>query len=94
MRLVGAKVSGAVNFMDLLGAGVVKYFEERALSGVIGNGTVMSGAIKLVIAYMARRFIGKGFMGDAIGLGFGVDGVEDILTNFLGGAGVGGGQSW
>jgi len=95
MRLVGAKVSGAVNFMDLLTAGVVKYFEERALAGVIGNGTVMSGAIKLAIAYVARRFIGKGFLGDAIGLGFGVDGVEDILTNFLGGGafGIGAGAS-
>jgi len=93
MRLVGAKVSGSVNLADLVGAGIVKYFEERALSGVIGNGTLMSGAIKLAIAYVARRFMGKGFLGDAVGLGFGVDGIEDILTNFLGGT-VGGGQSW
>jgi len=93
MRLVGAKVSGSVNLADLVGAGIVKYFEERALSGVIGNGTLMSGAIKLAIAYVARRFMGKGFLGDAVGLGFGVDGIEDILTNFLGGT-VGSGQSW
>ena len=93
MRLVGAKVSGSVNLADLVGAGIVKYFEERALSGVIGNGTLMSGAIKLAIAYVARWFMGKGFLGDAVGLGFGVDGIEDILTNFLGGT-VGGGQSW
>jgi len=94
MRLVGAKVSGSVNLADLVGAGIVKYFEERALSGVIGNGTLMSGAIKLAIAYVARRFMGKGFLGDAVGLGFGVDGIEDILTNFLGGTVGGGAQNW
>ena len=93
MRLVGTKVSGSVNYLDLVGAGIVKYFEERALSGVIGNGTVKSGIIKLIIAYLARRFVGKGFIGDSLGLGFGVDGVEDLLTNFLGGT-VGGGSSW
>ena len=94
MRLVGTKVSGSVNYMDLIGAGVVKYFEERALSGVIGNGTVKSGIVKLIIAYLARKFIGKGFIGDAVGLGFGVDGVEDLLTNFLGGSIGGGASSW
>ena len=94
MRLVGAKVSGSVNLADLVGAGIVKYFEERALSGVIGNGTFMSGAIKLAIAYVARRFMGKGFLGDAVGLGFGVDGIEDILTNFLGGTVGAGAQNW
>ena len=94
MRLVGTKVSGSVNYMDLIGAGVVKYFEERALSGVIGNGTVKSGVVKLIIAYLARKFVGKGFIGDAVGLGFGVDGVEDLLTNFLGGSIGGGASSW
>jgi len=79
--------------MDLIGAGVVKYFEERALAGVIGNGTVKSGIVKLIIAYLARKFVGKGFIGDAVGLGFGVDGVEDLLTNFLGGN-IGGASSW
>jgi len=91
MRLVGAKVSGSVNYMDLIGAGVVKYFEERALAGVIGN---ESGVVKLIIAYLARKFVGKGFIGDAVGLGFGVDGVEDLLTNFLGGSIGGGASSW
>ena len=97
MRLVGTKVSGAVNYMDLFTAGIVKYFEERALAGVIGNGTLKSGAIKLLAAFLTRKFIGKGMIGDAVSLGFGIDGVEDILTNILGGgiSGIGGGaQSW
>ena len=97
MRLVGTKVSGAVNYMDLFTAGLVKYFEERALANVIGNGTIKSGAIKLAVAFLTRKFMGKGMMGDAVSLGFGIDGVEDILTNILGSgiAGIGGGsQNW
>jgi len=93
-RLVGAKVSGAVSYLDLLTAGVVKYFEERALSGVIGNGSIKSGAIKLGIAFLTRKFLGKGMLGDAVSLGFGIDGVEDILVNVLGGFTGQGGQNW
>jgi len=94
VRLAGAKVSGAVSYMDLLTAGVVKYFEERALSNVIGNGSIKSGAIKLGIAFLTRKFLGKGMLGDAVSLGFGIDGVEDILVNVLGGMAGTGGQNW
>lgn len=89
VKLLGKKVSGAVSYMDLLGAGVVKYAEERALSGYIGNGTLKSGLIKLGIGLGARRFLGKGLLGDSVSLGFGIDGVEDVLTHFVGGGGLG-----
>lgn len=85
MRLLGKKVSGAVSYMDLFGAGVVKYAEERMLSGYIGNGTLKSGIIKLGIGLGARTFVGRGIVGDSVSLGFGIDGVEDILTGVLGG---------
>jgi hypothetical protein len=81
--------------MDLLGAGVVKYFEERGLAGLIGNGTLKSGALKLGGGLLARKFLGRGMLADSVSLGFGIDGVEDILTAFLGGRiGVGGGENW
>jgi len=96
MRLLGKKVSGSVSYMDLFGAGVVKYAEERALSGYVGNGTLKSGLIKLGVGLAARRFLGKGVLGDSVSLGFGIDGVEDILTQVLGGMGGGTGSagSW
>ena len=100
MKLLGKKVSGAVSYTDLFGAGVVKYAEERALAPYIGNGTLKSGLIKLGIGLGTRKFIGKGLVGDSISLGFGIDGVEDILTGVLGSGmmpGIGGGatgDSW
>jgi len=83
-------VSGSVSYMDLVGAGLVKYFGERALTPVIGNGSLMSGAVKLGGGIAARKFLGKGMLGDSLSLGLAIDGVEDILTHFMGGAGIGG----
>jgi hypothetical protein len=84
MKLLGKKVSGEVSYMDLLGAGVVKYAEERTLSPYIGNGTLKSGLIKLGVGLGARKFLGRGLLGDSVSLGFGIDGVEDILTGAMG----------
>ena len=96
MKLLGKKVSGEVSYTDLFGAGLVKYIEERTLAPYIGNATLKSGLIKLGMGLGARKFIGRGVLGDSMSLGFGVDGVEDILTGVLGGKplpGMGGDNS-
>ena len=87
MAILRKNVSGSVDYQDLLTAGVVKYFGEKTLAGVIGNGTVQSGAIKLAGGFMARKFLGRGTIGDAVSLGLATDGVEDILFSLLGGIG-------
>ena len=92
------KVAGSVSYLDLFGAGVVKYVEERALAGIVGNGTFKSGAIKLVAGALARKFAGRGVLGDSVAIGFAVDGMEDILTALMGSGmipGLGGsGEEW
>ncbi|GAH26105.1 unnamed protein product [marine sediment metagenome] len=95
-KIIGSSVSGAVSYLDLIGAGIVKFAAERALTPFIGNGTLKSGLVKLGGGAAARKFLGKGTIGDSVSLGLAVDGVEDILTQFLGGAGVGeqGGENW
>jgi hypothetical protein len=77
--------------MDLFGAGAVKYVEERTLSPYIGNGTLKSGLIKLGVGLGARKFLGTGLVGDSVSLGFGIDGVEDILTGVFSMGMLGGG---
>jgi len=97
-RLIKGKVSGAVSYADLFGAGIVKAIEERALSPVVGNATLVSGGVKLAIGLIARKFLGRGVFGDSISLGFGIDGVEDIITAVItgrmSGMEVGGGENW
>ena len=87
MAVLGKPVSGSVDYMDLISAGVVKFYGEKVLQPVIGNGTLQSGAIKLAGGFMARKFLGRGVLGDSVSLGLAIDGVEDILFSFIGGIG-------
>jgi len=78
---------GKVDISTLAIAGLTKYFEERLFATFIGNGTLMSGAIKLGIGMATQSFLGNNKYANAVALGFGIDGVEDILTSVLGATG-------
>lgn len=93
MVLLGAKVTNsAPDYLTMVGAGVVKYGEEKILAQTpIGNGTIVSGAVKLGIGYASHHFLGGNRLADMVSLGFTVDGVEDIMTSVLGGGGILGG---
>ena len=76
----------------MVGAGVVKYGEEKILANTpIGNGTIVSGAVKLGVGYAAHHFLGGNRLADMVSLGFTVDGVEDIMTSVFSGSGMLGG---
>lgn len=83
----------ATGLVDVFLLGVSKAAAERVLMPFIGNGTVKSGAIKL-IGGSAAHYLG-GMPGKYIGGGMVLDGVEDIIVSFLGGGmgfgGAGGG---
>jgi hypothetical protein len=92
MVLLNEKVtSSAPSYITMLGAGVVKYFEERALAATpVGNGTIVSGAIKGVIGYAIHHYAGSGQIQDMASMGLTIDAVEDVLTGILGGNVLGG----
>ena len=83
------KATGLIDSFELA---VMKSVGERALAPVIGNGSLQSGAVKLV---------GAGILGSVsrnkhIGLfssSMIVDGFEDIVSSLLGGSGIGAGES-
>lgn len=82
MEVIPKKV-GNENIMDIAIAGVTKYFEEKALANTfVGNGTILSGVVKLLSAG-AIQGVMKNKFGKAIALGFGIDGVEDILVSVM-----------
>lgn len=66
---------------ELLGAGVIKYFEEKLLSGVVGNGTFISGVLKLGTGVLLDNFKIGGKFGDMLRTAFVIDGVEDVTTD-------------
>ena len=77
--------SGKLNVMDALMIAGAKSVSERVLKTFIGNGTIMSGAIKLVGAVTLVSGV-KGKVGDVFGTALMVDGAEDLITAFMGGA--------
>jgi hypothetical protein len=68
--------------VDALLIGTVKAVEERATMGIIGNGTVTSGAIKLVSGGIVQSMVG-GKAGNIIGSAFVIDGVEDVVQGLI-----------
>ena len=84
--LKGGVTSRAPSYATFAAAGVIKYAEERLLATTaIGNGTYMSGAIKLGIGAVAKEIGGNSMISDAAAIAFITDGVEDIITNFMSG---------
>ena len=90
---IGRVKAGGIPLVTLALAGVAKPLMEGALAPVIGNGTIMSGAIKLVGAVVLNKMVGGGTLSNAAQIALGVDGMEDIAHTLLGGFSIGGGQS-
>jgi hypothetical protein len=86
----------ANSLTDALMIGGVKVVEERALSGVIGNGTLKSGAIKLFAGSVLSGAV-KGKSGHIVSSALAIDGIEDLVNGILsaatGSGAVGGNQS-
>lgn len=76
-----AKIS-STGLTDALMIGIVKAVEERAMMPFIGNGTVTSGAIKLVGGGAVQSMIG-GKMGNIVGSAAVIDGIEDIVQGLV-----------
>lgn len=85
-EILGAR-PGKLSVGDALFVAGSKIITERILAPFIGNGTVVSGGIKLVGAGLVRGFGGN--IGSIISTGMTVDGAEDIVTAFFGGTGNG-----
>lgn len=85
MAVLDQTVSGAVDYVDLIGAGIVKTLGEQMLMPVVGNANIKSGLVKLAIGFGARKLMGRGTMADSVSLGFSTDGVEDVLHALMGG---------
>ena len=90
MGFINTKV-GEFSLGEAFGIGIAKVVGEQLLNPVIGNGTFMSGAIKLAGAWGLPKVAGSNMATRIIATGLAVDGVEDVLTRFFaGGLSMGG----
>lgn len=85
MALIETKV-GDFSISEAFIIGLMKSVSERILTPLIGNGTYLSGATKLVGAYALPKMV-KGKYSNMMGTALAVDGVEDIIQKLLSGFG-------
>ena len=87
--IVEAQV-GEFSLMEAFEIGIAKSVTERLLAPLIGNGSYMSGGVKLAGAFLLPKAM-KGKLGKVIATGLAVDGVEDVIqavsSHFFGGGG-------
>lgn len=83
VKILSAK-AGKLSIGDAFMIAVTKTFEERFLSGFIGNASVFSGGAKIIGALLTNGMIG-GKVGDILGTALTVDGTEDIINALLSG---------
>ena len=88
MQFLSEKIAG-LDLLTLGIAGLTKYAEERALTPLIGNASFMSGAVKIAAALVIQGTAKENKYAKAVALGFGVDGVEDLITAGLNMVGFG-----
>lgn len=87
-ELLGAK-AGKLNISDALMISGAKIVSERMLAQVIGDGSLMSGAVKIGGAFAVNKLVG-GKISDILGTALMVDGAEDLIQSVFGGINAGG----
>jgi len=92
-EIFGKKIGGGVPIDELLGAGALKPIFEGMMAPYVGNGNVVSGAVKLGGALVLPAIGGNGKFVRITQLALGVVGAEDLMRGLLGGVipAIGGG---
>ena len=83
-NFVGKAKAGGVSVMTLAAAGVIKPFTEAALTPVIGDGNIISGAVKTIGGLAVNQYAGRGVVQDSLSIALVVDGIEDLMHGVFG----------
>lgn len=81
-------VTPALNPIELVGGMAAKPVVEKIVAPIVGNGTFVSGAVKLAAAIAVQKYL-KGSLGNAAAVAFGADGAEDLVIAIGGMKGIG-----
>jgi hypothetical protein len=85
---VGKDIVKSVDAIDMVGGTLVKPLVEKFASGIVGNGTMMSGVAKIGTAFVVAKYGGNNRVGKAVAIGAGMDGAEDMVIALTGKAGL------
>ena len=76
---VGKDIVKSIDAIDMVLGTVAKPMVEKIASPVIGNGTVMSGSLKILGAFGLAKYGGNNRIGKAAAIGAAMDGSEDLV---------------
>lgn len=85
VKVLDQKVSDKISLLDTFLIAGLKNVEERAMTPLVGNGTLLSGGVKTGIGILLNSMGGKGMIGKGVnllGTATVIDGAED-LVNFI-----------
>ena len=85
---VGKDIVRGVDAVDMVGGTLAKPLVEKFGSGIVGNGTMMSGAAKIATAFVIAKYAGNNRIGKSLAIGAGMDGAEDMVIGLTGKAGL------
>ena len=83
--MVNTKITrGRLHILELAGGVLLKPILEATLRPIVGDGTMMSGAVKGIAAIAACEYLGKwnSTIGNVFGIAFGFDAAEDLFNAF------------
>ena len=83
-NFIGQAKAGGVSIMTLAAAGIIKPFTETALTPVIGDGNLISGAVKTIGGMAINQYAGRGVVQDSLSIALVVDGIEDLMHGVFG----------
>ena len=89
VNIINKDIVKSIDAADLVIGSVMKPVIESVASPIIGNGTLISGGAKLVVAFGATKYAGNNRIGKGLAIGAGMDGAEDIIVALKGKAGLG-----
>lgn len=76
---VGKDIVKSIDAVDMVLGTLAKPMVERIATPVVGNGTVMSGALKIAAAFGVAKYGGNNRIGKAAAIGAAMDGSEDLV---------------
>jgi hypothetical protein len=80
---VNPNIVGGLDALTLVAGMAGKPIAESLFSKFVGNGTMISGAAKIVAAVAVNKFV-PGKVGNIGAIAIGADGAEDLIIAFSG----------
>lgn len=90
---IGKDIVKSIDAVDMVLGTLAKPMVERITAPVVGNGTIMSGGLKILAAFGIAKYGGNNRLAKAAAIGASMDGSEDIVLGLGSKVGLSGAET-